>query len=104
VANKKEEDLVNGRAPQRPALWLQLAQEEIGFRLEADETEHDASLDRELEMQLRLRARYSDIPIGLALRFTNRIRHGSFTWESWDDAVAWLEQTKWFRQRRDLRR
>jgi hypothetical protein len=103
VANKRDEDLVNGREPQRPAPWLELAQEEIGFRLDADEAEHEASLDRELEMQVRLRTRYSDIPIGLALKFSNRIRRGYFSWEAWDDAVAWLEQTKWFRQRPDIR-
>jgi hypothetical protein len=78
--------------------WVRLAQEEIGLRIEADATEHRASLERELQMQVRLRARYPEIPAALATEFSRLLAARHFTWEAWDDAVAWLETTKWFKQ------
>ena len=87
-------------------LWLRLAQEEIQLRLspidQADDEEwkRDEGWEREHQMQLILRARYPDVPIRLAIEFSDRLRMSDFTWDAFDDAVAWLEETKWFRKRR----
>jgi hypothetical protein len=91
------------RAQAQPALdgppqWVRLAQEEIGLRIEADATEQRASLERELQMQVRLRGSYPGIPSVLAAEFSRLLAARYFTWEAWDDAVAWLETTKWFKQ------
>jgi hypothetical protein len=86
-------------APEGPSRWVRLAQEEIGLRIDADATEHQASLERELHMQVRLRASYPEIPAALANEFTRLLATRYYSWEAWDDAVAWLETTKWFKQR-----
>jgi hypothetical protein len=85
---------------ERPGRWLLLAQEEVARRLATTDAELlDSSLDRELEMQARLKARYPDMPLNLVLKFSRRLAAGSFSWEAWDDAVAWLETTKWHERR-----
>jgi hypothetical protein len=91
VAAGSDEDQV-----QTEGRWLLLAREEIGRRMGADPPEDSASLERELEMQTRLKTRYPHIPLGLAIEFSRRLQTGDFTWEAWDDAVAWLETTEWF--------
>jgi hypothetical protein len=90
LRKKKDEEL------EHPGRWLQLAQQEIGRRLKADAGEHAASIDRELEMQARLKAQYPDMPIGLVLEFSRQLEAGGFTSEAWENAVAWLEKTEWF--------
>jgi hypothetical protein len=64
--------------------------------MQADRAEHEASMERELQMQTKLKIHYPDIPIGLALEFSRRLQAHSFTWEAWDEAVGWLEETDWF--------
>ena len=91
------------RAQAQPAVkatprWLLLAQQEIGVRVNVDESEQTASLERELQMQVRLRTTYPDVPDGLAIEFSRQLELGYFTWEAWDKAVAWLEATKWFKR------
>ena len=90
---QKDEELT------RPGRWLLIAQEEIASRLRIDQAEHEASLERELQMQARIKATYPDLPLGLALEFSRRLEAGYFTWESWDEAVGWLEATDWFASR-----
>ena len=91
------------RAQAQPAVeatprWLVLAQHEIGVRVNVDESEQAASLERELQMQVRLRTNYPDVPVELAIEFSRQLEAGYFTWEAWDNAAAWLEATKWFKQ------
>ena len=87
-------------------LWLRLAQEEIQLRLtpiqQADDEawKHDEGWEREHQMQLILRARYPEVPIRLAIEFSDRLRLSDFSWDAFDDALEWLEDTKWFRKRR----
>jgi len=71
--------------------------------MDVDATEHESSMDRELRMQARLKARYPDIPLELALQFSRRLEAGRFTWEAWDATVEWLEATEWFRGRPETR-
>jgi hypothetical protein len=82
------------------ARWLRLAQLEIELRLGENRAEDQASWGREHQMQLILRARYPEVPIDLAIGFSDRLRNGDFTWDAFDQAVEWLEETKWFRRRR----
>jgi hypothetical protein len=67
--------------------------------MQADQTEHEASMERELQMQAKMKVNYPDIPLGLAFEFSRRLQAAYFTWEAWDDAVDWLEQTEWFAAR-----
>jgi hypothetical protein len=99
MGKQRQEKLRDGEEGGVPALWLQLAQEEIELRLEVDESEYVAAMERELQMQARLKAHYPDMPPELATEFSRRLQVRYFAWEAWDDAVAWLEGTKWFRQR-----
>ena len=103
MGKKRHEKVGDGGEPQRASLWLQLAQEEIGLRLDVDETEHRAAMERDLQMQVQIKAHYPDMPPELAQEFRRRLQVGYFSWEAWDDAVAWLEATKWFRQRSTYR-
>ena len=95
---KREEERPEGD-PERPALWLRLAQQEVDLRMDADESQRTADLDRELQMLARMRAQYPDIPVDLAMAFARRLNDGLLTWSAWDDAVAWLEATEWYTQR-----
>jgi hypothetical protein len=99
MAKKRREKEGDGVESQHASLWLQLAQEEIGLRLDVDESEHRAAMERELQMQARIKAHYPDMPPELSTEFRRRLQAGYFSWESWDGAVSWLEGTKWFRQR-----
>jgi hypothetical protein len=80
--------------------WLRLAREEIELRLSPVERAEDEAWEREHQMQLILRARYPDVPIRLAIEFSDRLQTGDFTWDAFDEALEWLEETKWFRKRR----
>jgi hypothetical protein len=80
-------------------LWLQLAQEEIELRLGPVHEAEDDAWEREHQMQLILRARYPEVPIRLVIEFSDRLRASDFSWDAFDDAVEWLEETKWFRKR-----
>jgi len=80
----------------RSARWVQLAQQEIELRLNADRSENEEALDRDLQMQARVRARYPDIPVELAVEFSRRLSSGSFGWNGWVEAEEWLESTDWF--------
>jgi len=82
-----------------PAVWMRLAQEEIGLRMDADPSGRTADLDRELQMLARMRAQYPDIPVELAEAFARRLNAGSLTWGAWDQAIAWLKATDWFNKR-----
>jgi hypothetical protein len=75
-----------------PGRWVLLAQREVARRLAVEES----SLDRELQMQARMKAMYPDIPVVLAEEFSQRLQDDDFTPEAWGTAVAWLEATKWF--------
>jgi hypothetical protein len=99
VRKRKREEERPESDPERPALWLRLAQQEVDLRMDADESQRTADLDRELQMLARMRAQYPDIPVGLAVAFAGRLNDGLLTWSAWDDAVAWLEATEWYMQR-----
>jgi hypothetical protein len=103
MRKKRHEKPGDGGESQHASPWLQLAQEEIGLRLDVDESEHRAAMERELQMQAQIKARYPDLPPELATEFRRRLQVGYFSWEAWDDAVVWLEATKWFRQRSTYR-
>jgi hypothetical protein len=99
MAKKRDEEPGESGGSQSPAPWLALAREEIVLRLEVDGSEHEAAMERELQMHARLKVHYPDMPPELVGEFSRRLQIGYFAWEAWDDAVAWLEGTKWFRQR-----
>lgn len=77
---------------------MRLAQTEIELRMDAYQREQTTDLDRELQMLARMNADYPNIPVELAEEFARRINAGSLTRAAWDEAVAWLEATDWFRQ------
>lgn len=81
---------------ERPGQWLLLAQKEVARRLDTAGAEHDAQMDRELQVRARVKATYPDIPEELAEEFNQRLQAGQFTPEAWESAAAWLEATAWF--------
>jgi hypothetical protein len=76
-----------------------LARQEIELRREIYESKRDAELYRELQMLARMKAHYPHIPAELAAEFTRRLSAGAFASDAWDEAVEWLEGTRWFKQR-----
>jgi len=77
----------------------EFAQGEIKPQKKADaRSEREATLDRELQMQAKMRVKYPRIPAELEAEFLDRIKAGGFSWDSWGEAVKWLESTVWFTQ------
>ena len=82
-----------------PALWLQLALEEVEMRTHVETGGPRDVLDRMLQMQARLNTGYPDMPIAVKAEFSARLNAKGYSEDAWNSAIAWLETTDWFRVR-----
>jgi SOS response regulatory protein OraA/RecX len=77
--------------------WLQRAREEIELRLDLGAGGRRDFLDHMLQMEARLKSQYPSMPFQVKNEFNARLSARGYSEEAWDEAVAWLESTDWFR-------
>jgi hypothetical protein len=97
--NKKEQEPARQPDQDGPAIWLRLAHDEIALRTQLEKGGPHDFLDRILELEVRLKARYPELPVDMMNEFSARLSAGAYNEDTWEAAVAWLESTDWFRLR-----
>jgi hypothetical protein len=101
VRRRNKNDHEPERQPDQdgPALWLRLARDEIALRTQLEPGGRHDFVDHILELEVRLKARYPDMPFEVKNEFSARLGAEAYTEDAWQAAVAWLESTDWFRLR-----